>query len=213
MSSASTTSKPNELVWTVQAAILPPAREALLAHSPALFTLLDSAGEFRRRGDAEDDEQRRQVIPYALVRHGGRTLLVRRTRAGGDARLFDRASIGLGGHINPPDAERGTGLVLAGLRRELHEEVSGGLRFTRPVGFLLSNAGPVERVHVGVVFAAFAMTEPRVKETEMLEGRLASLVELQAVRPGMEAWSALLLDWLAVHDAELTLEEEGLENA
>ena len=44
--------------------------------------------------------------------------LMRRTKAGGDARLHDLWSIGVGGHLNPED-----GGLAGGLVREWHEEV------------------------------------------------------------------------------------------
>ena len=58
-----------------------------------------------RRGDAEEDPAHKQVIPYLVLRDGERWFLMRRTRAGGDARLHDRWSIGVGGHLNPGDGD------------------------------------------------------------------------------------------------------------
>ena len=71
-----------------------------------------------RRGDAEEDPTHKQVIPYLVLRDGERWFLMRRTRAGGDARLHDRWSIGVGGHLNPGDGD-----VAGGLRREWAEEL------------------------------------------------------------------------------------------
>ena len=71
-----------------------------------------------RRGDAEEDPTHKQVIPYLVLRDGERWFLMRRTKAGGDARLHDRWSIGVGGHLNPGDGD-----VAGGLRREWAEEV------------------------------------------------------------------------------------------
>ena len=52
-------------------------------------------GFFLRRGDAEEDPTRKQVIPYLVLRDGERWFLMRRTRAGGNARLHDLWSIGV----------------------------------------------------------------------------------------------------------------------
>ena len=64
------------------------------------------------------DPEWQQVIPYLLMRDGERLFLMQRTKAGGDARLHDRYSLGIGGHLNPED-----GGVLEGLRREFREEM------------------------------------------------------------------------------------------
>ena len=53
-----------------------------------------------------------------MLRDGERYFLMRRTRAGADARLHDRYSIGVGGHLNPGDGD-----LLGGLRREWAEEL------------------------------------------------------------------------------------------
>ncbi len=48
------------------------------------------------RSTAEEDASLKQVIPYLVLRDGERWFLMRRTRAGGDARLHDLWSIGVG---------------------------------------------------------------------------------------------------------------------
>ena len=68
-------------------------------------------GEFRRRGDVEVDRSWKQVIPYLVLRDDERYFLMRRTKAGGDARLHDRYSIGIGGHLNPGDGDVHGGLL------------------------------------------------------------------------------------------------------
>ena len=65
----------------------------------------------------------KQVIPYLVLRDGERYFLMRRTRAGGDARLHDRWSIGVGGHLNPGDGD-----LAGGLRREWARGARRGLR-------------------------------------------------------------------------------------
>ena len=74
---------------------------------------LAERGQFRPRAEAEEDPSWKQVIPYVLLRDGERIFLMRRTRAGGDERLHDRYTIGVGGHVNPEDAD-----IIGGLRRE-----------------------------------------------------------------------------------------------
>src|SRR5690349_8317438 len=108
---------------------------------------LKSHGSFRPRPEAENDADWKQVIPYVVVLDDERIFLMRRTRAGGDERLHDRYSIGVGGHINPEDAD-----VAGGLNREWSEEIEAN--FTpdfRPLGVLNDDGNSVGAVHLGLV--------------------------------------------------------------
>jgi predicted NUDIX family phosphoesterase len=152
-----------------------------------------SEGRFMRRGDAEDDPSFKQVIPYLVLRDGERWFLMRRTRAGGDARLHDLWSIGVGGHLNPGDGD-----VAGGLAREWAEEVVADFEpdYT-PVGLLNDDTTPVGSVHVGFVYVADAAGRPVViRETEKLTGAFATTAEVEAVRDQLETWSRLAFDAL-----------------
>src|SRR5512140_1389918 len=128
-------------------------------------------GRFVRRGDAEEDPTHKQVIPYLVLRDGERWFLMRRTRAGGDARLHDLWSIGVGGHLNPGDGD-----VAGGLRREWAEEVAADfVPAFAPVGLLNDDTTPVGAVHVGFVYTADAAGRPvAIRETDKLEGSFAT---------------------------------------
>src|SRR5512140_2810147 len=103
-------------------------------------------GRFVRRGDAEEDPTHKQVIPYLVLRDGERWFLMRRTKGGGDARLHDLWSIGVGGHLNPGDGD-----VEGGLRREWAEElVAGFVPEFVPVGLLNDDTTAVGAVHLGI---------------------------------------------------------------
>jgi predicted NUDIX family phosphoesterase len=99
--------------------------------------LIAAEGAYRARPEAEQDPSWKQVIPYLVLRDRGRLFLMRRTRAGGDARLHERWSIGIGGHLNPGDGD-----IHAGLAREFGEEIdSPWTPEPRLVG-LLNDDGP-----------------------------------------------------------------------
>jgi predicted NUDIX family phosphoesterase len=152
------------------------------------------AGRFRRRGDAEEDPTHKQVIPYLVLRDGERWFLMRRTRGGGDARLHDLWSIGVGGHLNPGDRD-----VAGGLRREWAEELVADFEPAyAPVGLLNDDTTPVGAVHVGFVYVADAAgREVAIRETDKLEGTFATTDEVRAVRDAMETWSRIVFDALA----------------
>lgn len=141
----------------------------------------------------ERDPAFKQVIPYLVLRDGPRYFLMRRTRAGGDARLHDRWSIGVGGHLNPGDL----GLD-GGLRREWREELAAEFEPTfRPLALLNDDTTEVGAVHLGVVYVADAAGRPvAVRETDKLEGAFADPPEVGAVRGDLETWSQIVFDAL-----------------
>ncbi len=153
-------------------------------------------GVFRRRGDVEADPSLKQIIPYLVVRSAGRYMLFRRTRAGGEARLHDLYSIGVGGHVARVDVDGATDLVYAGLQRELEEELTLGRGWSaRLVGVLNDDENPVGQVHFGLVHLVEVPSgEVAIRETDRLTGRLADPVEIRAAYPHMETWSQLVVD-------------------
>ena len=150
-------------------------------------------GEFRLRVDVEVDRSWKQVIPYLVLRDGPCYFLMRRTQAGGDARLHDRWTIGVGGHLNPGDGD-----LAGGLRREWREEVRADFEpeFTL-IGLLNDDSTDVGSVHVGAVYVADAGgREVTIRETEKLSGAFADPAEVAAVVDRMESWSALVFEHL-----------------
>src|SRR4030095_16162199 len=85
-----------------------PAAETSCVSRAAFEAALAREGFFVERAVAERTPSWKQIIPYTLVQCGERVLLTRRTKGGGEARLHDKHSIGIGGHINPVDLEQGT---------------------------------------------------------------------------------------------------------
>ncbi len=192
---------PDEQVLVVPRASIVPGDGWLGVRRDGIEAALDAVGRdgfFMRRGDAEEDPTHKQVIPYLVLRDGERWFLMRRTKAGGDARLHDLWSIGVGGHLNPGDGD-----VAGGLRREWSEEVAADFvpDFV-PVGLLNDDTTPVGAVHVGVVFVADAAGRPvAIRETDKLAGSFATTAETAAVRDAMETWSRLVFDALVDGDS------------
>lgn len=150
-------------------------------------------GTFRARSEVEHDQSWKQIIPYLVLRDGERLFLMRRTSAGGDERLHERFTIGIGGHVNPDDGD-----PLGGLRREWLEEIEAAfVPDFQPIGLLNDDDNSVGAVHLGLVFAADAAGRPvAIRETDKLTGSFATLAEVEAVADRLETWSALLFDFL-----------------
>jgi predicted NUDIX family phosphoesterase len=171
-------------------------REASDETMAALHAATTAHGRFMHRPLAEEDPGFKQLIPYVVVRDGALVYLMERTAAGGDPRLHGKASIGVGGHLNPVD--EGEDPLIDGLRREWAEElVADWEPQFRLVGLLNDDSNPVGSVHLGVVFEVEAQGRPvEVREHEKLAGRFATLAEVRAAWDRMETWSRLVADHL-----------------
>lgn len=162
------------------------------------------AGFFVERARAERNPDWKQVIPYSIVECDGRVLLLRRLSKGGEARLHDKHSIGVGGHINPQDLDMSPGdpssranPVDAGTRREVDEELTVRGRYdVQRIGIINDDSNPVGAVHVGVVQVITIQGSVEIREKEQLEARLVTTDELKAMLAqgaNFETWSSLLI--------------------
>lgn len=166
-------------------------------------------GFFVQRSHAESNPNLKQVIPYTVVVRGGDVFLLRRLQKGGDARLANKLSIGVGGHINPEDATAAVAPdgtltqspIDNGSRREIAEEihVSGRTHLAR-VGVINDDSNPVGAVHVGLVQLMVVESDVRVRELDLLEGRFVSPEELLRLcdqGANFESWSRILVERLS----------------
>lgn len=170
-----------------------PADEAYRA------ALLDPAAfSFRPRSEVETDPTFLQLVPYVVLRHGGRVFHYRRGKAGTETRLAALRSVGVGGHISEADAAGGTDPYRTGMLREIEEEVELGCGYAeRPLGFIHDPSTPVGEVHLGVVHL-FELDAPtaRPREAALADAGFAPLAGLLAAREQFETWSRFVLDEL-----------------
>jgi predicted NUDIX family phosphoesterase len=158
-----------------------------------LRAALAEHGRYLDRPAAEEDPRFKQLIPYVVVRDDDRIFLMERTDAGVDKRLHRKASIGVGGHLNPVD--EGHDPLMVGLRREWAEELEAlwDPEF-RLVGLLNDDSNPVGSVHLGVVFTVeSAGRSVQVRELEKLSGRMVPPAEVAEAWPRLETWSQLVV--------------------
>jgi predicted NUDIX family phosphoesterase len=119
---------------------------------------------FTDRAEAEENPKLKQIIPYCVVRTNPtdgsipKFFLYKRSKKGGENRLHEKWSLGVGGHINPEDGYENHHKTFGmALQRELAEE----LDFQNPeaakdidyeiMGLLYDNSDSVGQVHFGVV--------------------------------------------------------------
>lgn len=185
----------NEEVMVIEAASLAPflssgEPELIRDRVEEILFLISTTHFFIDRAIAEASPRYRQIIPYVVIIHGNRFFVTRRLRAGNEARLHDKVSLGIGGHVNPGHD------LLEGLQKELEEEVTidGDFEITF-AGIINDESTEVGRVHLGAVYLLRSETDSvQVRETEKIRGGWQSLAQLRELRDAMESWSQLVLD-------------------
>jgi len=156
---------------------------------------------FIPRPQAETDPSYKQLIPYVIMSCDGQYLSYVRGRRAGEARLTGLRSIGIGGHINPIDADNSSLFAylyenyLTAVQREVAEEVSVEAGHSDKIVALLNDdSTEVGSVHLGIVHH-WILDSPSVSRREQVITQMAfmSPAELREVRDSMETWSQLCL--------------------
>jgi predicted NUDIX family phosphoesterase len=160
--------------------------------------LLDPAFyEFRPRSEVETDPSFKQLIPYVLLKCG--TELFRYRRAGGgEKRLQNLWSVGIGGHISLDDAAGGEDAYRTGMLRELSEEVEIGCQWNeRFLGFINDDRTPVGSVHLGVVHL-MELEAPVVvaREDALADAGFEAIAKVRNRKEEFETWSQFALESL-----------------
>jgi len=169
---------------------------------PRLF--VPGVPRFMPRSKAEADPAFKQLIPYVIMACNGRYLTYVRGKRAGETRLLKLRSIGIGGHINPVDADNSSLFAylkenyLNAVEREVAEEVSVGAGHTdRIVALLNDDSNEVGSVHLGIVHY-WILDAPNVTRREQMITQMTFMTptELCNLRDKMETWSQLCLDGL-----------------
>jgi len=141
----------------------------------------------------------RQLIPYVVVKQGDKYLAYERSVSGGESRLHNLFSIGIGGHVDAVDAvydEKGvfqlTDTLRTGMYRELHEELglteSDFLGMTT-IGYLSKDVTPVDEVHLGIVLVAEVHADLVVSSKEDALNLAGFLAADELAKLNLESWS------------------------
>ncbi|MBN78326.1 MAG: hypothetical protein CMO36_09015 [Verrucomicrobiaceae bacterium] len=156
---------------------------------------------FIHRELAEDDPTHKQIIPYAIFKHGDKFLRYLRGKKSGEQRLASKSSIGIGGHINQDDfnsssLEKDT--YLTGIEREINEELIINCDYNNlPIALINDDSNDVGQVHLGVVHLfdlESDQVEPGEANIENLE--FLSSDDLLREKDNLESWSQICVDHL-----------------
>lgn len=194
---------PNEYIWTIPRAIL----ESLgkfqgVCLNPERYLpelLHPQNARFLHRPLAENDPSHKQLIPYCVLTFEDKILRYYRARSGGESRLHNLGSIGIGGHINLTDLqnqEPNSEAYYRALYRELEEEVeiADGIQSEQIIALLNDDSNLVGQVHLGIVHR-FTLKSPRViaREDHLHQLEFLSLPKLQLELTQLETWSQLIV--------------------
>ena len=187
-------------------------------------------GRFVDREEAESNPSWKQLIPYCMLRCGDWSpagqpvdrgvFLVQRTKKGGESRLHNSWSVGLGGHIEPIDmktaptaksdiseANEARAFFASALDRELCEELvlppTNQVPAPRLLGLINDDSTEVGAVHAGLAYSIdfpFSLQTARemvgIREVSKLQGGFRHLVEfanLWQTQSQFESWSQFLI--------------------
>ncbi|MCY8577089.1 hypothetical protein MOD24_14665 [Bacillus haynesii] len=147
-----------------------------------------------RRGDAEENPEFKQPIPYVVIKRGDELFLYERLKGAGESRLHNQLSLGFGGHMNETDGESFKDVLYENTYRELEEELEiEGLETAeiKPLGLINDDENEVGTVHIGILYAMELSENAAVtvKETDQISGRWVKIAELENIYDRLETWS------------------------
>lgn len=189
----------DELILVLKRSALFPENSAwhgLRSVDYASYTdLIQEHKEFHPRSLMEQDPTFKQIIPYLIFKFEDRYFVMQRQAKASEARLQNKFSLGIGGHINEVDLVDGN--IFNWARREFDEEVSYAENYTiEPLGILNDDSNAVGQVHVGFVYLLHGDSANIAIKSEHKSGELLTLDECIAKYDSMETWSQIVVDFL-----------------
>lgn len=165
-----------------------------------------------KENNAEINTDYKQPIPYAVIRRGSELFVYERLSGGGEGRLHNKISIGVGGHMNDlsPEEVNAIGeefvtfytLLSDNLERELSEElyISDNDRQAEIIGFVNDDSEDVSKVHIGILAIIDISEDSQVEvlEKDQLAGRWMTIEQLleKETYDRLESWSRIVVDAL-----------------
>lgn len=155
---------------------------------------------FMDRGEAEENTNYKQLIPYAIFTYNGKLMHYKRGKSGGESRLHAKGSLGIGGHINPIDSRDdslGFETYMAGVEREISEELDLQTEYTQKIiGIINDDSNDVGKVHLGIVhlieLASDAVSEGEAAISDLTFDTITDIKN--NVYTNLETWSQFCFD-------------------
>lgn len=169
-------------------------KEFITEDIPHILDIIRKNHLYVSREYAEYAPEYKQIIPYAILTSKSGYFLTKRLKKQTEKRLHGMYSIGLGGHINPEE-ELLDDVIIAGMRRELFEEVGlDTFQICDCVGIINDHAADVSNYHIGLVYPLSVDENVCVQETSKMIGEWVSEVDVDSHFHEMESWSKITWD-------------------
>ena len=164
-----------------------------------------TTAQFIDRDIAEESPELKQVIPYTIIKCDGKILVYKRTSKGGEERLHEKYSIGIGGHINPIDSVA-DGNIISTVWRAASREIDEELSFSEElniedigvgiVGLLYDPSDSVGEVHFGYVLSVNLKDVNKLPvPADASTSELAWMTVEEAKKlENLENWSKIILE-------------------
>ncbi len=157
-------------------------------------------GTYYYRYDVENDQSKKQIIPYVVLKSCEQYMFSKRLK--GDPRLVGGLTIGMGGHIDYCDLEMDAVHIDFGhtvdncIYRELMEETtikSEDMIRYRPITCFIDESNDVSSVHACILYEMeLENTDIKIKETDKLEAQWLSIDEVtDDMYESLEGWSKI----------------------
>lgn len=157
--------------------------------------IINHKKEFHPRSMMEISPAYKQIIPYLIFTHDNNYFLMQRRSDSSEARLRNKLTLGIGGHIRQEDMQEDS--LFAWARREFHEEVEyAGNLTVKPLGIINDDSDDVGKVHIGFAFLLTGDSSVISIKSELKSGVLMPLSECIAQKECMESWSQFVVDSL-----------------
>ncbi len=159
--------------------------------------------EFMVRGEAEQNFDYKQPISYAIVLNEKNEIFVYtrgdKNSAAWDARLHEKVSIWVGGHLEREE-EHLENPIRDCLTRELEEEINlndQNITEIFPIGYINDDSNEVGKVHIWMAYVVKTQDfNPKMEDGELAHGAFKSFEEFMAMIKNpdynIESWSRLL---------------------
>ena len=157
--------------------------------------LIATHKEIMPRGLAENDVTYKQIIPYIVFTYNDTYFLMQRGAKPTEARLADKYSLGIGGHLRKEDITSSN--VIEWGQREFEEEVTynGNVSY-EILGIINDDSYDAGKVHMGIVLCARGDNEDISIKSELVMGTLVNLETCVAHFSKLETWSQHVVTFL-----------------
>lgn len=159
---------------------------------------LAELSEFKWRADMEEDISYKQPIPYIALFSDKKLLTFKRSKTGGEGRLYDKYSLAVGGHIDQvPTMNSKIETLYESIEREVEEEIGLDIdpHDVEPIG-TINDTGGVNEYHIGIAMKHHVnnLDLSKGEQDHLLERKLMSKEEILEIYDKLESWSQIFFD-------------------